>query len=162
MSPPDEGTERRAAAFCEAGCGAAAPKPGVRSLALVTALALGLRYALLAATNMLAHVGAFRVLHELRVRLAKKLGAVPLSFFSQHGAGELKKTLMDDVAQIEGFVAHHFPDSVTALLVPVFTAVALLWVGWRMALASLVMVMAPLAVLAMLIAMRDVGKAHQQ
>lgn len=132
----------------------------VRSLALWTAAALALRYVLLAVTNMLAHVGAFRVLHELRRRLAKKLGAVPLSFFSHRGAGELKKTLMDDVAQIEGFVAHHFPDSVTALVVPLFTAIALLSVDWRMALACLVM--APLAVAAMVIAMRDVGKAHEQ
>lgn len=132
----------------------------VRSLALLTAAALAARYASIAAANMLAHVGAFRVLHELRLRLAKKLGAVPLSFFSRRGAGELKKTLLDDVNQIEGFVAHHFPDAVAALVVPAFTATALLWVDWRMALASLVM--APLAVGTMAIAMRDVGKAHAQ
>ncbi|MCY1016103.1 ABC transporter ATP-binding protein [Pyxidicoccus sp. MSG2] len=132
----------------------------VRALALVAAGALALRYVLVAAANMLAHVAAYRILHELRLRLAKKLGAVPLSFFSRRGAGELKKTLMDDVNQIEAFVAHHFPDAVTALVVPLATAVALLWVDWRMALASVVM--APLAVVAMAVAMRDVGKAHQQ
>ncbi|TSC34284.1 ABC transporter ATP-binding protein [Corallococcus sp. Z5C101001] len=132
----------------------------VRSLALVAAGALALRYVLVAAANMLAHVAAFRILHELRLRLAKKLGAVPLSFFSRRGAGELKKTLMDDVNQIEAFVAHHFPDVVAAIIVPLATAVALLSVDWRMALASLVM--APLAVVAMAVAMRDVGKAHQQ
>jgi len=132
----------------------------VRALALLAAGALALRYILVAAANMLAHVAAFRILHDLRVRLAKKLGAVPLSFFSRRGAGELKKTLMDDVNQIEAFVAHHFPDAVTALVVPLATAVALLWIDWRMALASLVM--APLAVLAMAVAMREVGKAHQQ
>lgn len=132
----------------------------VRSLALVAAGALALRYVFVAAANMLAHVAAFRILHELRLRLAKKLGAVPLSFFSRHGAGELKKTLMDDVNQIEAFVAHHFPDVVAAVIVPLATAVALLWVDWCMALASLVM--APLAVVAMAVAMRGVGKAHQQ
>lgn len=132
----------------------------VRSLALLTAAALALRYGLLAATNVLAHVGAFRILHALRVRLARKLRAVPLSLYSRRGPGELKKTIMDDVAQIEGFVAHHFPDAVTAMVVPPFTAAALLWVDFRMALACLVM--APLAALAMMIAMRDVGKAHEQ
>ena len=132
----------------------------VRALALLAAGALALRYILVAAANMLAHVAAFRILHDLRVRLAKKLGAVPLSFFSRRGAGELKKTLMDDVNQLEAFVAHHFPDAVTALVVPLATAVALLWIDWRMALASLVM--APLAVMAMAVAMREVGKAHQQ
>jgi ATP-binding cassette subfamily B protein len=132
----------------------------VRSLALLTAYALAARYALLAATNVLAHVGAFRVLHDLRLRLAKKLGAVPLSFFSRRSAGELKKTLMDDVAQIEGFVAHHFPDAVAASVVPLLTAAVLLWVDWRMALLSLLM--APLAAATMMLAMRGVGKAHEQ
>jgi ATP-binding cassette subfamily B protein IrtA len=132
----------------------------VRSLALAAAAALVLRYVLVAAANMLAHVAAYRILHELRLRLAKKLGAVPLSFFSRRSAGELKKTLMDDVNQIESFVAHHFPDAVAALVVPLATAIALMWVDWRMALGSLVM--APLAVATMAIAMRDVGKAHQQ
>ncbi|MCP3137825.1 ABC transporter ATP-binding protein [Pyxidicoccus xibeiensis] len=132
----------------------------VRSLALLAAGALALRYILVSAAHMLAHVAAFRLLHELRLRLAKKLGAVPLSFFSRRGAGELKKTLMDDVNQIEGFVAHYLPDAVTALVVPLATAIALLWVDWRMALASIVM--APLAILAMSVAMRDVGKANLQ
>ncbi|MDI1435799.1 ABC transporter ATP-binding protein [Polyangium sorediatum] len=131
----------------------------VRSLAFAAAGALVVRYALVAAANMLAHVAAFRVLHDLRLRLAKKLGAVPLSFFSRRGAGELKKTLLDDVNQIEGFVAHYFPDAIAAFVVPLSTAIALLWVDWRMALASLVM--APIAIVAMAIAMRDVGKAHQ-
>src|SRR5690349_17465700 len=48
----------------------------VRSLALVAAGALVLRYVLVAGANMLAHVAAYRVLHVLRLRLAKKLGAV--------------------------------------------------------------------------------------
>ena len=140
----------------------AAPRDldAVRSLALTAAGALALRYLLVAGANMLAHVAAFRILHELRLRLARKLGAVPLSFFSHRSAGELKKTLMDDVNQIEGFVAHHVPDAIAALVVPVSTAVVLLWVDWRMALASIVM--APIAILAMAFAMRDVGKAHQR
>jgi ATP-binding cassette subfamily B protein IrtA len=132
----------------------------VRSLALVAGGALVLRYALVAAANMLAHVAAFRILHDLRVGMAHKLCAVPMSFFSRHGTGELKKTLMDDVTQIEAFIAHNFPDGVAASVVPLATAVALLWVDWRMALASLAV--APLAVLAMAVAMRDVGKAHAQ
>ncbi|MGC4088950.1 MAG: ABC transporter ATP-binding protein [Polyangiaceae bacterium] len=132
----------------------------VRELAVLAAGALVLRYVFVSAANMLAHVAAFRVLHDVRLRLAKKLGAVPLSFFSRHGAGDLKKTLLDDVNSIEAFVAHHFPDAVAAFVVPISTAIALVWVDWRMALASLVM--APIAVATMAVAMRDVGKAHAQ
>jgi ATP-binding cassette subfamily B protein IrtA len=132
----------------------------MRSLALIAGGALLLRYVLIAVSSMLAHVAAFRVLHALRLELARKLGAVPLSFFSRRSAGELKKTLMDDVNQIEAFIAHHFPDAVAAFVVPISTAVALLAVDWRMALASVAV--APLAIAAMGIAMRDVGAAHQQ
>lgn len=132
----------------------------VQSLALLAAAALVLRYVFVALANMVAHIAAYRILHDLRVRLAKKLGAVPLSFFSTHGMGELKKTLMDDVNAIEAFVAHHFPDAVAAVAVPISVGVALFWVDWRMTLACLAM--APLALGAMSVAMRDVGKADLQ
>lgn len=100
----------------------------LRSLALIAAGALAVRYVFLAVANMLAHVAAFRILHGLRLKLANKLGVVPLSFFSRHGSAELKKTLLDDVNSIEAFVAHHFPDAVAAFVVPVATTVALVWV----------------------------------
>lgn len=130
----------------------------VRSLALLAAAALVARYVCIAGATMLAHLAAFRILHDLRLRLARKLGAVPLSFFARHGSGALRKTLLDDVNAIEGFVAHHFPDAVAAAIVPLATGIALLWVDWRMALASLAM--APLALGAMAVAMRNVGQAH--
>ena len=46
----------------------------VESLALVAAGSLLVRYVLLAAANMLAHVAAYRILHDLRIELAAKLG----------------------------------------------------------------------------------------
>ncbi|MFB1481569.1 ABC transporter ATP-binding protein [Corallococcus sp. RDP092CA] len=132
----------------------------VTSLAGMAAGALVLRALLASASTVTAHVAAFRILHGLRLALARKLGAVPLSFYAHRSTGELKKTLMDDVGQIEAFVAHHFPDAVAAVAVPLVTAAALLWVDWRMALASVAV--APLAFAAMAVAMRDVGKAHEQ
>ncbi len=130
----------------------------VEQLAWWTAGALLGRYALVWTATMTAHVAAYRVLHALRFDLAKKLGAVPLSFFSRNPSGTLKKTLMDDVNGVEAFVAHNFPDAVAAAIVPLATAIALTWVDWRMALASIAV--APLAVVAMMVAMRDVGAAH--
>ena len=132
----------------------------VRSLALAVLGATLARYALVAAANVLAHVAAFRIMHALRLRLARKLGAVPLSFFARHGAGDLKRTLIDDVGQVESFVAHNFPDGVAAVVVPLATAVALARVDWRMALASVAM--APLAAGAMAVAMRGAGRANER
>lgn len=141
--PPTDATPLRSLAALLALEG---PLVGAAALSATVAAALA-RYALVGAANMLAHVAAFRVLHELQRRLARKLGAVSLASFGHHSTGTLKRIVMDDVSQIESFVAPHFPDGVTALSVPIITAVAPCRVDWRMALASVAM--APLAVGAM-------------
>lgn len=132
----------------------------VQSLAWWALAALAARYLLVSASTVLAHVAAFRILHDVRMRLAQKLGAVPLSFFSQRTSGEIKRTLMDDVSGLEGFVAHHFPDAVAAITVPLCSAIFLFAIDWRMTLASLAM--APFAALAMAITSRNSGDMHRR
>lgn len=132
----------------------------VRDLAFVAVGAVAARYVAASLSSMLAHVAAFRVLHDLRLRIARKLGDVPLSFFATRTSGELKRTMMDDVNQIESFLAHHFPDAAAAAAVPLATALALIAVDWRMALASIAM--APFAFLAMAVAMRDMDASNKK
>ncbi len=132
----------------------------VRALAFVALASVTARYGALAISSVLSHVAAFRILHDLRIRIAKKLGDVPLSFFATRTSGEVKRAMMDDVNQVESFLAHHFPDGVSALVVPIATAVALFSVDWRMAIASIAV--APLAFAAMAVAMREVGAAHKK
>ncbi len=117
------------------------------------------RFACLSASTMAAHYAAFHILHDLRLRLVRKLGDVPLSFFAKRTSGELKRLVMDDVGQIESFVAHHFPDAVAAFSVPLVTFVALLFVDWRMALGTLVV--APIAIGVMGAAMRGMDEVHR-
>lgn len=132
----------------------------IQEWVLIILVALVFRYVLLGLTNIFAHISAFRILHQLRMEIAQKLSGVPLSFFAKRTSGEIKKTMMDDVNKIESFVAHNFPDAVAAFVVPTFAAIALMWIDWRMTLASIAM--APFAFAAMAVAMRDIGKAHQQ
>lgn len=132
----------------------------VRTLAFVALGAVLLRCLFTAASGVLAHVAAFRILHDLRVAIARKLGGVPLSFFARRSTGELKRTMMDDVNAIEAFVAHHFPDAVSSVSVPIVTAGILFAVDWRMALASVVM--GPVAVGVMALSMRDGPELHRQ
>lgn len=106
---------------------------------------LALRWALMAASHVLAHTGAFAIQHRLRLAMARRLGEVPLSFFAGRGSGSLRRTLTDDVNSLEGFYAHMLPDAVAAAAVPL-AALALLFVAdWRLALAALAPL--PLAVL---------------
>jgi len=121
---------------------------------------LFLRWALMVASHVLAHVGAFAIQHRLRLALVQRLNQVPLSFFAGRGSGSLRRTLTDDVNGLEGFFAHMLPDVVAAATVPVM-ALALLFVAdWRLALAALVPL--PLAVLAQWWWMRGMGERMRE
>jgi ATP-binding cassette subfamily B protein len=97
------------------------------------------------ASHGLAHAGAFGILYDLRIRLARKMGEVPLGFFSRHQAGALHKAMTDDVAGLESFLAHILPDAAAAFSVPLAALALMFAIDWRMALASLLAV--PFAVL---------------
>jgi ABC-type multidrug transport system fused ATPase/permease subunit len=107
---------------------------------------LALRWALMAASHVLAHTGAFSIQHRLRLAMARRLGAVPLSFFAGRGSGSLRRTLTDDVNALEGFFAHMLPDVVAAATAPLAALALLFAADWRLALAALAPL--PLAVLA--------------
>ena len=106
-------------------------------LAWGAALAVILRFVFFGISLLVAHAAAFAFLYELRVRLARTLGDLPLGFFNTHSTGEIKKVLNEDVEKIEIFVAHQLPDLVSAAALPLLTAAYLVSVDWRMTLASL-------------------------
>ncbi|MGQ3671238.1 ABC transporter ATP-binding protein [Xanthobacter sp. TB0136] len=101
--------------------------------------AILLKGVLAAASSHLSHVAAYGMLLNLRQALARKLDRVPLGFFTAHSSGALKKTIADDVEQIEEAVAHAVPDLAAAIAVPLLSGIMLAYVDWRLALATLVM-----------------------
>lgn len=106
---------------------------------------LALRWALMAISHVQAHMGAFAVQHSLRLAMARRLGEVPLSFFSRRGSGSLRRTLGDDVNSLEGFLAHMLPDAVAAAVVPMAALILLFLADWQLALAVLLPLPAALA-----------------
>jgi ATP-binding cassette subfamily B protein len=108
----------------------------LRQLAWFALAALLLRFLFAAGSSLLAHIAAFRVMHDVQMRMARKLSRVPMSFFSRNGSGDLQKAFMNDAVALEGFIAHGLPDMVAALTVPLATTVLLFIVDWRLALAS--------------------------
>lgn len=107
---------------------------------------LALRWALMAVSHALAHMGAFAIQHRLRLAMARRLGEVPMSFFAGRGSVSLRRTLTDDVNSLEGFFAHMLPDAVAAAAVPLVALAMLFAADWRLALAALAPL--PLAVVA--------------
>jgi ATP-binding cassette subfamily B protein len=89
-------------------------------------------------SSVLAHGCAYDIIYELRIRLMDKLGRISSGFFTGTTQGAIKKTLFDDVEQIELFIAHHIADIAAAIAMPVFTLVYLFIMDWRLALVTLV------------------------
>ncbi|MEG0885204.1 MAG: ABC transporter transmembrane domain-containing protein, partial [Janthinobacterium sp.] len=103
----------------------------------------------------LSHRAAYQVLSSVRQQLVRRLSWAPLLWLQQHGSGELKQTVLQDVEQLESFIAHHSVEILAALVTPVFVALALFWTDWRLALAALATV--PLAALASALPLRKLG-----
>ncbi|GGJ86936.1 ABC transporter ATP-binding protein [Pseudomonas matsuisoli] len=100
-------------------------------------LAVLLRWALMAASHSLAHLGAFDVIHRLRLCIAERLAHASPRFHAARGSGELRKVVMDDVGSLEGLLAHLLPDAAAALCTPLFAFALLLTMDWRLGLAAL-------------------------
>jgi len=111
--------------------------------------AISLSFLLMYASGMASHVAAFHILYELRVKIAEKLGRVPMGYLGNRSSGGLKKILSDDVERIETFVAHGIPDTVKAVALPVLTLGYLFFADWRLALISFI----PLVAVAILVPM---------
>ena len=88
-------------------------------------------------STRLSHIAAYTILYDLRIELARKLGSLPLGYFTNRTTGEIKKIIHEDVEQLEQGLAHLIPDVVAGITVPVLAGILLLLVDWRMTLATL-------------------------
>ncbi|MEM6502482.1 MAG: ABC transporter ATP-binding protein [Cyanobacteria bacterium P01_C01_bin.89] len=88
-------------------------------------------------STRLSHIAAYTILYDLRIEIARKLGRLPLGYFSSRTTGEIKKIIHEDVEQLEQGLAHIIPDVVAGVTVPLLTGTLLFLVDWRMTLATL-------------------------
>ncbi|HRE02459.1 MAG TPA: ABC transporter ATP-binding protein, partial [Ilumatobacteraceae bacterium] len=98
------------------------------------------QHVLLAASTWMSHRAAFATLEQLRLRIGDRLGRVPLGFITSRRSGEIQRTMNDDVERLELFLAHAIPDIVSGVVVVVATTAWMFAVDWRMALATVAIV----------------------
>lgn len=122
--------------------GASPDREAILIIGAAAAGALVLKFACRGLVSVLGHVAAYEVLYELRLRLLAALSRQPLADISEAGSGRLKKIVVDDVESIELFLAHHLEEMTASLLAPAVVLAALLWIDWRVALATLAAVIA--------------------
>lgn len=87
---------------------------------------------------IVSHHGAFKLEEILRKRLIEHLAQTPLGHIITTGSGALKKVLLDDVKNLHAFVADTTPMIGKSVATPMASLLALLWIDWRLALASIV------------------------
>lgn len=124
--------------------------------------AAGTGLAAMYAGSVLCHRAAFKVLYDLKIKLAGHLARLPLGFFTDHSSGAIKKTIEYNVEQLEGFIAHQLPDLIGTLvsLAVIFTYMFVL--DWRLGLVSLVPILVAFVLQWRVFTNPDTGKLMQQ
>lgn len=100
-----------------------------------------------------SHVAAFDILRDLRLRMARHMGKIPLGLVRARKSGEARRLMIDEPEKMELAIAHALPEGVSAALLWLVVSVLLFVVDWRMALAAIAVV--PVSALALSVAMRN-------
>ena len=133
----------------------------VRMLVILTAASAVLYGVCAYASAMLSHGAAFDILYELRMKLMEKMGRISSGYYTSNTQGSIKKLLIEDVEQIEIFIAHSMCEVAAAIATPLLTIVVLFIVDWRLTLVSLLPIICSFVILAMALKKPD-GAKHQQ
>lgn len=109
---------------------------------------------------IVSHLGAFRLEQILRTQLAQHLSQVPLGYVISTGSGSLKKVMQTDVKSLHAFVADSTPMIAKSIIAPLVTLLTLLWIDYRLALASIAVLV--VGWIAMGYAMKDSTQLRQK
>ena len=118
--------------------GAAASIADVAPFLIASAGAVVLRFAAYLLAMYCSHSNAFDIHYNLRSRIATHLALLPMFFFDHKASGELKKVMVEDVENIEPFLAHYLPDLASAIVLQVVSVVLLVLVNPLLTVAALV------------------------
>ena len=130
------------------------------TIAWIGAGALVLRFVFMFLAAGLTHLADVDFRLVLRRQMAERLGRVPLGWFTERTAGQVKKALQDDVTALHHAVAHSYTDLTSAIVTPLVGLGYLLWVDWRLALITVLpMLLGMLSLYAM--QMRGYGEKIQ-
>lgn len=107
-----------------------------------------------------SHISAYMILENIRRNIAGKLMKIPLGSVASRTAGEWKSAIADRVETIELPLAHMIPEGVSNLLLPVCVFGYLMFMDWRIALASLACV--PVGAVVFAIMMRNYSSQYDK
>lgn len=123
--------------------------------AVIGTAGAGLRLLLVFASSRVGHYADAEILHELRVRLVRHLGSLPLGWFRASGAGQIKRRLTNDLEEMHQLIAHALGELIGAATAVATGVAYLAAVDWRLALITIAVL--ALLGLAYRIAMRSMS-----
>ncbi|GAA1079489.1 ABC transporter ATP-binding protein [Nocardiopsis composta] len=92
---------------------------------------------LLVQSSRIGHYADAAILHDLRVRIVRHLGALPLGWFRASGSGRVKRAMTGDLEEMHEVIAHALGQLTGAVTVIAAGTGYLLFVDVRMALVVL-------------------------
>ena len=117
------------------------------------ALALIFKAIFYGAGLKLSHIGAYNILYNLRKHFSNMLVKQPMGHIMNSGTGKYKKTLVEDITDLENSLAHIIPEGVPYAVGVVATLVAIFVTDWRIGIATFIMI--PISLSPMMLMMKS-------
>lgn len=106
-------------------------------LSLSALLGYFLKFYLFSKSTLCSHKAAYEIIRNIRCAMMKKMSKMSMGAVQEKASGEFKQLVIDDTDRLEGQIAHAIPEMTASILIPLMVFAYLLFVDWRMALASL-------------------------
>jgi len=84
-----------------------------------------------------SHVTAYRVMHDLMVRVCTHLQTLSHKFFNTQRTGNLISRSVNDVEAVEDFIAHGIPETALAIVIPISMVGVLFYLNPELALIAI-------------------------
>ena len=102
--------------------------------AALVVVALSLGWMASGAALWLTHLADHRLQSSLREAMVRKLGRVPLGWYTDTTSGAVRKVVQDDLEDLHHLVAHHAVEVTAAIVTPSAGLIWLATLNWRLAL----------------------------
>ena len=116
---------------------------GRRELLVWLALAAGIATLVQASTSfalsILLGVAGQRAINDLRLRVQRHIGRLPVRYFEDHKSGELISRIMTDAEGVRNLVGTGFVQLLGGLFTAALALAVLLWLNWRLTALTLVL-----------------------
>src|SRR5712692_2541466 len=83
------------------------------------------------------HIAAFKVLHDMRMRIYEQLQRLSMGYHTRQQSGTVAAKVIGDVETIEFFTAHAGIQLISAATVPLLIGIVMLLANWKLAVVAL-------------------------